>query len=223
MTAVTKVSAVSFILFFQNWFGGSTSSDNKEFTIKSPSYHLKAGNPVQLRFYIQYDVNQPVPSVAIIKLNGRVICNATDSNDSNNRGTSRPNVRPTSQRPQQQSNQNRPLNVDADSYVATDQQNEFNPAFGTSRPATSRPNKNTNQQSNSRPQQSNTRPTYQNQNNDYDSSRPSGGTNVNRPLNVDVDSYGTNQNEFAPAFGSVPDGNQYNQGSVSTDNNSNNR
>lgn len=189
---------------------------------------------MQLRFYIQYDLHQPVPSVVSIRLNGRVICNATDSNDSNNRGTSRPNVRPTSQsntRPHQQtsSSQNRPLNVDADSYVATDQQNEFNPAFGTSKPATSRPNNvrpNTNQQSNSRPQQSsnsNTRPTYQNQNNEYDSgssSRP----NVNRPLNVDVDSYGTNQNEFAPAFGSVPDGNQFNQGSaISTDNNNNNR
>lgn len=232
-----------FLVFMQNWFGASTSADNKEFTIKSTNYHLKAGNPVQLRFYIQYDLNQPVPSLLSIRLNGKVICNTNESHtNSNNRGSSRPNVRP-SQRPQQQSanNQNRPMNVDGDSYITDQNQNNnnnnnnFAASTATVRPNT-RPSGNTQQSrpqsaSNSRPSQggtTNSRPTYQN--NDYDaansgSNRPvsNAGTTVNRPLNVDVDSYGTNQNEFAPAFGSsVPDNNQYGQGSVNTNNNNNN-
>lgn len=249
----------------QNWFGASTSSDNKEFTIRSSNYHLKAGNPVQLRFYIQYDLNQSAPSVSAIKLNGKIICNANDTHNN------KPNTRPSNSRPQQQNggggssnsqSHHRPLNVDTDSYNKN--QNEYG---SENRPNVLKPS-NTQQQSNSRPQSSvsnsrpssqgsNTRPSYPNeydsassgtsrpvsntrpsqssnsntkptyQNNDYDlgssgTNRPS-SSNVNRPLNVDVDSYGTNQNEFSPAFGNVPENTQNSFGNNNNNNNYNNR
>lgn len=61
----------------QNWFGESTTRDNKAYVIKNPSRLLKPKeDPLVIKFRIQYDVTSKVPSLERIRLNGRTICSA---------------------------------------------------------------------------------------------------------------------------------------------------
>ncbi|KAF5283195.1 hypothetical protein FQA39_LY17387 [Lamprigera yunnana] len=61
-----------------NWFGDTTTENNRDFVIKDRNYVLEpTGDPLSLRFFVKYD--QPlnlVPSVVRIRLNGKVICNS---------------------------------------------------------------------------------------------------------------------------------------------------
>lgn len=147
-------------------------------------------------------MNQPVPSVSAIKLNGKIICNANETHTNTNRPNSKPsNSRPSNTRPQQQNSgsnthsQNRPLNVDADSY--NKDQNDFNPAFGNGRPNT-KPASNT--QSNTRPQNSvsNTRPSSQ-----------SGNNNNARPSYNEYDTSGTSRPVQSSNSNTRPSYNEY--------------
>lgn len=63
-----------FNIFFKNWFGEAHSSDNQEFTIRNPRYKLEAGPPVSVRFFVKYNAASTIPSLKVIKLNGKTIC-----------------------------------------------------------------------------------------------------------------------------------------------------
>lgn len=57
----------------QNWFGDVTR-DGKEYLITNKNFTLKPDSPLRLRFYIKYDVNEPVPQLVGIRLNAKTIC-----------------------------------------------------------------------------------------------------------------------------------------------------
>lgn len=188
-----------------------------------------------------------IPSVSAIKLNGKIICNETQNRPrpSNTKPAQSSQHRPLNVDADSYGNKeqselnpafgnNRPTGTQQ--HGSRPQQNSV------SKPATSRPTSrpNNSQSNHQQTQTSSTRPNYQN--NEYDSrptqsnrpiyqneyetvasgtNRPGngGGSNVNRPLTVDSDSYGTNQNEFAPAFGNIGENSQFGQSSTNNNNN----
>ncbi|XP_076254544.1 limulus clotting factor C-like isoform X1 [Rhynchophorus ferrugineus] len=60
-----------------NWFGDTTSSNNREYTIRNPSYRLESGPPIAVRFFVKYNAGSVVPTVNKILLNGKTICPIT--------------------------------------------------------------------------------------------------------------------------------------------------
>lgn len=135
------------------------------------------------------------------------------------------NAKPSNTRPSSSISNARPSQSTGNEYTIVSSQASSSASTNTRPNQQSNEYGNQNTVSNNRPTQStnnNARPIYQN-NNEYDSgssNRPvvNSGSNVNRPLIVDVDNYGTNQNEHSSTFGSV-NNNQYNPGSLDTNNN----
>ncbi|KAL1502619.1 hypothetical protein ABEB36_007737 [Hypothenemus hampei] len=62
-----------------NWFGEVETRDNNYgYLIKNPSYKLKPNTPLQIKFYVRYNPNQPVPRLVNFKLNAVLQCPVTD-------------------------------------------------------------------------------------------------------------------------------------------------
>lgn len=63
--------------YFQNWFGEITSSDNKEFLIHDARYRVRGGRPFTVRFFVKFNRAQIIPSVSVIRFNGKTVCGAS--------------------------------------------------------------------------------------------------------------------------------------------------
>ncbi|KAF7286607.1 chymotrypsin-C-like [Rhynchophorus ferrugineus] len=58
-----------------NWFGEVETRDNNTgYLIKNPGVKLMPGSPIQLRFYVRFNPNEPVPFIKTLRLNARQIC-----------------------------------------------------------------------------------------------------------------------------------------------------
>nr|XP_008196144.1 PREDICTED: proclotting enzyme isoform X3 [Tribolium castaneum] len=101
-----------------NWFGEAHSSDNQEFTIRNPRYKLEAGPPVSVRFFVKYNAASTIPSLKVIKLNGKTIC--TSSRDDIVSTTPQlhiSQIRPVTSRPNRPNN--RPASSEEGAYLNT--------------------------------------------------------------------------------------------------------
>lgn len=83
-----------------NIFGDVTSTNNKEFLIRSNNYVLEAGKVNPVRFFVKFNAASITPSVEEINLNGRTIC-STKVEQTTVRNSSSPisnssNIRPSS-------------------------------------------------------------------------------------------------------------------------------
>ncbi|XP_050308922.1 chymotrypsin-like elastase family member 2A [Anthonomus grandis grandis] len=58
-----------------NWFGEVETRDNNlGYLIKNPNYKLKAGTPLEIKFYVRYDPSKPPPKLTSFRLNAVVKC-----------------------------------------------------------------------------------------------------------------------------------------------------
>ncbi|CAH1991235.1 unnamed protein product [Acanthoscelides obtectus] len=57
-----------------SFFGEVTTADNREYVITNTKYNLEAGPAVIVEIFVRYNTNEEIPSVKIIRLNGKTIC-----------------------------------------------------------------------------------------------------------------------------------------------------
>ncbi|KAJ8956094.1 hypothetical protein NQ318_016547 [Aromia moschata] len=81
-----------------NWFGESMTKDNMDFTIQNMTYKLRPGPPVPVRFFVKYNQARTIPSVSVIRLNGRTICPARGGEE---RGPTNPKLHISRPKPTQ--------------------------------------------------------------------------------------------------------------------------
>lgn len=91
--------------YLQNWFGEITSSDNKEFLIHDAQYRVRGKTPFTVRFFVKFNRAQTIPSVSVIRFNGKTVCGGSSIDEAINRVESsgiiiRPNTtnRPSEER-----------------------------------------------------------------------------------------------------------------------------
>ncbi|XP_075984044.1 chymotrypsin-like elastase family member 2A isoform X2 [Anticarsia gemmatalis] len=57
-----------------NWIGEVATKDNMNFKIENTELRITPDKPVDLRFFVKYDLISPAPQLQVIKFNGREIC-----------------------------------------------------------------------------------------------------------------------------------------------------
>ncbi|XP_052739186.1 CLIP domain-containing serine protease B4 isoform X2 [Bicyclus anynana] len=125
-----------------NWVGDVTTTDNTDFKIENTKMKIHPGPAVAIRFFVQYNVQNKVPRLHAIRLNGREICNADHPQPAVDRVDtirpqpnldSTPDSRPTVSRPSEsRPSQSRPNERPSESRPA--QRPEKRPTESQTRP-----------------------------------------------------------------------------------------
>lgn len=68
-------------VWFQNWYGSVSSTDNKKFTITNRKRVLLPGPATPVRIFVKYAEVDDIPIITGITINGRVICPPSISRD----------------------------------------------------------------------------------------------------------------------------------------------